>query len=358
MADIQIGGDRPWDIAIHNPGFYGRVLSDGGMGLGESYVDGWWDSESVDGFIYRVLRAGLQDKVRLGLKTLRLYLRESLANRQRKSKAGIVGEHHYDLGNDLFRAMLDRRMVYSCAYWEETNDLDEAQENKLDLVCRKLGLTPGMTVLDIGCGWAGFAGFAAERYGVTVTGINNSKEQVELGTKLVEGLPVDIRFQDYRDVTGTFDRIVSIGMFEHVGPKNHTTFIDVVNRCLKDEGLLLLHTIATNQDGRTPDAWIEKYIFPRSTLPTAQQIARAFEGRFVLEDWQNLSTNYDNTVLAWHKNFEANWDSLRTQYDERFRRMWNYYLLCCAGAFRARYNQVYQVVLSKKGVPGGYRSIR
>jgi cyclopropane-fatty-acyl-phospholipid synthase len=305
-----------------------------------------------------VLRTGLQDKVRLSLKTLRLYLRERLANRQRKSKAGIIGEHHYDLGNDLFRAMLDRRMVYSCAYWDGAANLDEAQENKLDLICRKLGLEQGMTVLDIGCGWGSFARFAAERYGVSVVGINNSKEQVDLGRKLVADLPVEIRFQDYRDVTRTFDRIVSIGMFEHVGPKNHKTYMRVVERCLKDEGLFLLHTIATNQDGRTPDAWIEKYIFPRSTVPTAWQISKAFEGLFVMEDWQNLSVNYDRTLLAWHKNFTSNWESLRSHYDQRFYRMWNYYLLCCAGAFRSRYNQVYQVVLSKKGVSGGYQPIR
>lgn len=358
VADVEIGGDRPWDITVHDPRFYGRVLSQGSLGLGESYMEGWWDAESVDGFIYHVLRAKLNEKVRRSFSTLRLYFSEILANRQRKSKAGIIGERHYDLGNDLFQAMLDQRMVYSCAYWEGAECLDEAQEKKLDLICRKLGLEPGMTVLDIGCGWGSFAQFAAERYGVTVTGINNSKEQAELGASLTADLPVEIRYQDYRDVKGTFDRVVSIGMFEHVGPKNHPTFMEVVSRSLADEGLFLLHTIGSNARTTAPDAWIEKYIFPRSALPTVDQIGRAIEKRFVMEDWQNLSVNYDKTLLAWYRNFDASWEQLREHYGDEFYRMWKYYLLSCAGAFRARYNQVWQVVLSKRGVEGGYRAPR
>jgi len=358
MADVEIGGERPWDIAVHDPRFYGRVLSHGSLGLGESYMEGWWDAASVDSFIYHVLRARLNEKVRRSFEALGLYLSEILANRQRKSKAGIIGEHHYDLGNDLFRAMLDARMVYSCADWEGADSLDKAQENKLDLICRKLRLGQGMKVLDIGCGWGSFARFAAERYGVAVTGINNSKQQVELGTELCAGLPVEIRYQDYRDVTGTFDRIVSIGMFEHVGPKNHGTFMQVVNQCLDDEGLFLLHTIGSNRRTKSPDAWTEKYIFPRSALPTVDQIGRAIENCFVMEDWENLGVNYDKTLLAWYRNFSANWEHLRGHYGEDFYRMWKYYLLSCAGAFRARYNQVWQVVLSKRGVDGGYRAIR
>ncbi|HLE57069.1 MAG TPA: cyclopropane fatty acyl phospholipid synthase, partial [Rhodothermia bacterium] len=354
IADVRIGGDRPWDISVHDPRFYGCVLSHGAMGLGESYVDGWWDAHRIDEFIHRVLRARLHEKVRPGPATAWLYLTGKLANRRHRSRTR-VGDTHYDRGNDLFQAMLDRRMTYSCAYWDDAETLDAAQENKLDMVCRKLGLTPGMSVLDIGCGWGSFAGFAAERYSVIVTGINNSKEQVELGSKLVAGLPVEIRYQDYRDVEGTFDRVVSIGMFEHVGPENYAAFMDVARRRLKDDGLLLLHTIGANEEGRAPEDWVERYIFPGSALPTPTQIANAFQARFVMEDWHNLSVDYDKTLLAWYENFDAKWDSLRDRYGDRFYRTWKNYLLTCAGAFRARYNQVWQVVLSKHGVEGGYR---
>ena len=354
IADVRIGGDRPWDISVYDPRFYGRVLGHGAMGLGESYVDGWWDAHRIDELVHRILRARLHEKVGPGLGIAWLQLAGKLANRRHRSRTR-VGDTHYDRGNDLFQAMLDRRMTYSCAFWEDAETLDAAQENKLDLVCRKLGLTPGMSVLDIGCGWGSFAGFAAERYGVTVTGINNSKEQVELGSKLVAGLPVEIRYQDYRDVEGTFDRVVSIGMFEHVGPENYAAFMDVARRRLKDDGLLLLHTIGANEEGRAPEDWVEKYIFPGSALPTPGQIANAFQGRFVMEDWHNLSVDYDKTLLAWYENFDANWDSLRDRYGDRFYRTWKNYLLTCAGAFRARYNQVWQVVLSIHGVEGGYR---
>ncbi len=358
MADIQVGGPRPWDITVHDRRFFGRVMGHGGLGLGESYVEAWWDAERLDQFFYRVLRARLNEKIRPDFRTLGLMLRERFSNRQRKSKAGIIGEHHYDRGNDLFRAMLDERMVYSCAYWKDATTLDEAQENKLDLICRKLRLAPGMSVLDIGCGWGSFARFAADRYGVRVTGINNSREQLELGTRLVDGLPVELRYQDYRDVSGRFDRIVSIGMFEHVGPKNHATVMGVVLRCLTDEGLFLLHTIGSCQPSPSPDAWTEKYIFPRSKVPEQAELVRAIEGRFVMEDWHNLSVNYDPTLLAWYENFNAHWKSLREHYGDLFYRMWKYYLLCCAGSFRARYNQVWQIVLSKHGVDGGYVSVR
>ena len=358
LADVKIGGDRSWDIVVHDDKFYGRVLSHGSLGLGESYMDGWWDVESLDELVFRLVRARSSEKIRRDLGTVLLYLGQRISNRQRKSKAGSIGDHHYDLGNDLFQAMLDRRMVYSCAYWEGVDTLDEAQIKKLDLVCRKLGLERGMTVLDIGCGWGSFAKFAAERYGVSVVGINDSKEQVELGTKRCEGLPVEIRYQDYRDVEATFDRVVSIGMFEHVGAKNYDAYMQVVSRRLKDDGLFLLHTIGSNRPSRRPDPWTVKYIFPWSELPTIRQIGKAIEGLFIMEDWHNLSVNYDKTLLAWQENFDANWESLRPVYGDRFYRMWNFFLLSCAGSFRARHNQLWQIVLSKRGVVGGLRSVR
>ena len=185
-----------------------------------------------------------------------------LFNYQSKARAFQIGEHHYDLGNDLFEKMLDKRMIYSCGYWKNAKTLDEAQEAKLDLICRKLYLKPGMKVLDIGCGWGGFAFFAAEKYGVEVVGVSVSKEQIAYAEAKRGKLPVTFLLQDYRDITGSFDRVVSVGMFEHVGYKNYTEFMTVVNRCMKDDGLCLLHTIGATITSFHPDPWIQKYIFP------------------------------------------------------------------------------------------------
>jgi cyclopropane-fatty-acyl-phospholipid synthase len=358
LADIEVGGSRPWDIAVHDDRFYGRILRHGALGLGESYMDGWWDVDRLDEFVCRLRRARIDEKVRRDLRTLSLLLGERLSNRQRRSKSPVVGRRHYDLGNDLFQAMLDRRMVYSCAIWDDAKSLDEAQERKLELTCRKLHVEPGMTLLDIGCGWGGLAKYAADNWGVAVVGINNSREQIALGRQMCAGSQVELQFRDYRDVEGTFDRVVSIGMFEHVGVKNYAAYMDVANRCLRDDGLFLLHTIGGNAPSRHLDTWTEKYIFPRGVLPSASQVAAASEGLFVMEDWHNLSVNYERTLLAWHENFTRGWGELSAAYGDRFYRMWSFYLLSCAGSFRARSLQVWQIVFSKGGVKGGYRPSR
>jgi len=309
-------------------------------------------------FVYRIVRANLEDKVRGNWKLLLRVLAARIFNLQSKSKAFVIGERHYDLGNELFENMLDKRMVYSCAYWKNANTLDEAQENKLDLICRKIGLQPGMRILDIGCGWGSLAKYAAEKYDAKVVGITVSKEQVTLGRDLCKGLPVEIRLQDYRDISESFDHVVSVGMFEHVGYKNYKTFMRCVRKCLKDDGLFLLHTIGGNESVIAPEPWTHKYIFPNGLLPSIRQIGAAIEGLFVMEDWHNFSVDYDRTLMAWHRNFEKSWDAIKSNYDERFYRMWRYFLLSNAGAFRARKNQLWQLVLSKKGVEGGYAPIR
>jgi len=358
LAGIEINGNNPWDLKVNNEGFYQRVLTRGSLGLGESYMDGWWDCGRLDEFFCRILRAQIQNKVKEDRLLLFKVLLARTINLQSKRRAFQIGERHYDLGNDLYESMLDKRMVYTCAYWEGAETLDEAQEKKLDLVCRKIGLQPGMKVLDIGCGWGSFAKYAAEKYKAEVTGITVSREQVELGERLCKGLPVEIRFQDYRDVTGDFDSIVSLGMFEHVGYKNYRTYMRVVNRCLKDDGLFLLQTIGGNESSVNTEPWIDKYIFPNSLIPSIKQIGDAAEGLFVMEDWHNFSAHYDKTLMAWYRNFDTNWHKIKSNYDERFYRMWKYYLLSCAGSFRARKNQVWQIVFSKRGVSGGYKSIR
>lgn len=357
-AGIAVNGHGPHDLQVHDERFYARVLAQGSLGLGESYMDGWWDCERIDEMIARVQNAGIQETLKPSLSLLFDVLMAKIVNRQTKQRAFKIGEAHYDIGNDLYRVMLDARMTYTCGYWKNAATLDEAQEAKLDLTCRKLGLKPGQRVLDIGCGWGSFAKFAAEKYGVSVVGVTVSKNQVELARELCQGLPIEIRLQDYRDVHEQFDAIVSLGMIEHVGYKNYGEYFKVVNRCLKDDGLFLLHTIGANQSEYSGDRWIERYIFPNSMLPSGAQLMRACERRFVMEDWHNFSSDYDPTLMAWYRNVESRWSELASKYDERFHRMWRYYLLACAGAFRSRECQLWQIVFSKHGVPGGYVSVR
>jgi cyclopropane-fatty-acyl-phospholipid synthase len=269
-----------------------------------------------------------------------------------------VGKEHYDIGNDLFRAMLDPYMQYSCGYWKQAETLEQAQQDKLKMICEKLQLKPGMSLLDIGCGWGGLAQYAAENYGVSVHGVTISAEQQKLAQERCRGLDVEILLQDYRDLNRQFDRIVSVGMFEHVGPKNYDTYFSVAARNLKPDGLFLLHTIGSNQTDLNVDAWIDKYIFPNGCLPSVRHIAEASEGRFVMEDWHNFGADYDRTLMAWFDNFKRAWPALSGHYSERFERMFTYYLNACAGAFRSRNIQLWQVVFSPTGVEGGVRVYR
>ncbi|KKC37748.1 cyclopropane fatty acyl phospholipid synthase [Devosia epidermidihirudinis] len=356
-ADVRIGGDRPWDIQVHNEALFSRVLSQGTVGLGESYMDGWWDAEALDQMVFKFAAAHIQDNFPRDLALIGSVLRAKLLNLQRRHVTE-VGEKHYDIGNDLYGAMLDKRMIYSCAYWKDAPNLDAAQEAKLDLICRKIGLQPGMRILDIGSGWGGFLQFAAERYGVTGVGVTVSKEQAALANARTAGLPVETLLLDYEALDGQFDRIISIGMFEHVGYKNYRSYFEKAATLLAPDGLMLLHTIGGNQSSTHGDPWTEKYIFPNGMLPSVAQIGKALEGLFVMEDWHNFGAHYDRTLMAWLANFDAAWPTLAHHYDERFRRMWRYYLSVSAALFRARNINLWQVVLSPHGVAGGYTSVR
>lgn len=351
LAGIEVNGSHPWDIQIHEPRFYDRVLQQATLGLGEAYMDGWWDCEAIDQFIDRALRADLETKIKRNWRLVFHVLRSRLLNLQSPAMAFEVGERHYDLGNDLYRAMLDKRLNYTCGYWQDATTLDEAQEAKLELVCKKIGLKPGMRVLELGCGWGSFAKYAAERYGAQVLGVTVSKEQVALGMELCRGLPVELRLQDYRQVEGTYDAVISIGIMEHVGYKNYRTYMQVVDRCLKEDGIAFVHTIGTNKSVTASDPWTNKYIFPNGMLPSIAQLGAAMEGLFVMEDWHNFGPHYDKTLMAWHANFEAAWPELKARYDKRFYRMWRYYLLSCAGGFRARNIQLWQIALTRTGTP-------
>jgi len=328
------------------------------MQMGETYMDGWWESDQLDESINKLLRARLGYKLRKNKRLAWRIMMAKLFNFQAKDKAFIVGEKHYDIGNDLYRAMLDPRMIYTCAYFRDTDNLDLAQEAKLDLVCKKLNLQKGQKILDIGCGWGGFLKYAAEKYGIEGVGISVSKEQIAYGQAMCGDLPIELRFQDYRDINEKFDHVVSLGMFEHVGYKNYRTYMEVVHKALKDEGCFLLHTIGLHFSVVKGGSWLNKYIFPGGMLPSITQIGKASERLFIIEDVHNIGPNYDKTLMCWFENFDAHYPELKEQYDERFYRMWKYYLLSSAGNFRSRDAQVWQIVLSKGRQLGGFEHCR
>lgn len=353
-AGLRVNGNAPWDIRLHDHDVPRQVLARGNLGLGETYMDGQWDCLELDEFFSRLLRSDVTDAINPASLLLHS-VRARLTNRQNQKRAWEVGERHYDLGNKFYERMLDPLMTYTCGYWKEATTLAEAQIAKLDLICRKLQLEPGMRVLDIGCGWGSFMAYAAENYDVQCVGVTISREQYEWGKRRYPNPALEFRLQDYRDIHEIFDRIVSIGMFEHVGRKNHRTYMEVAARCLDDEGLFLLHTIGKNRRKSAPDPWIDRYIFPNGDLPSIGQIGDAADGLFVVEDMHNFGADYDRTLMAWHNNFEKAWPEFAEELGERFRRMWRYYLLSCAGAFRARDVQLWQWVLARKGVSGGYQ---
>jgi cyclopropane-fatty-acyl-phospholipid synthase len=356
-AGITVQGKNEWDIQVHDERFFNRILFKWSLGFGESYMDGWWDTNALDQLIYRLYTSNIDNK-NSNLPSKIDMCKARLLNQQSKLRARKVAHVHYDIGNDMYSKMLGHTMQYTCAYWKNAQSLNEAQENKLDLICRKLQLQKGERVLELGCGWGGFAKFAAENYGVEVEAYNISREQVEFARERNKGLPVTIHLADYRDAQGTYDKVAAIGLCEHVGYKNYATLMEVAHRSLKKHGLFLLHSIANNVSTTHCDPWFNKYIFPNGMLPSVKQLGETIEGLFVMEDWHNFGPDYDNTLVAWYHNFDRHWPLYREKYGVRFYRMWKYYLLSLAGAFRARRIQLWQVVMSKNGVQGGYESIR
>ncbi len=361
MAGVKFNGESPWDIQVNDAAVYDMILTKGSLGFGEAYMDGLWDCRSLDQLFTRLTAARVQDRLAIWFRLPMIVriIRHQIFNLQSISRAFQVGKLHYDIGNDVFEAMLDSTMSYSCGYWEDADNLEEAQQKKLDMICQKLELKSGERLLDIGCGWGGLAMHAARNYGVEVVGVTVSKQQEEWARQRCEGLPVEILLSDYRDVTGKFDKVVSVGMFEHVGLKNYGVFFDKVLELLKDDGLFLLHTIGTDRsEVWAIDPWIDKYIFRNGRLPAARNITAALEDRFLIEDWHNFGLDYDRTLMSWWNNFNQAWDSLAGKYDLRFYRMWKYYLHCCAGFFRSRRGQLWQMILTKRQRAQVYRSTR
>lgn len=369
LGDVRINGDRPWDAQVHDPRFFRKALSLGTMGLGEAYMDGWWDCRALDEFGVRILDAGLRHKVPITPRLVLGALPQLLPNlhyfvpglREAAARLGLLRgavEQHYNIGNDFYKVLLDRRMTYTCGYWQDAETLDEAGEAKLEMVCRKLGLKPGHRVLDIGCGWASFARYAVEHYGVSVTGITISEEQRRLGSELAAGLPIEIRLQDYRDVRdkGAFDRAVSLGMFEHVGRRNYPAYMRMVHDALTPDGLFVLETIGENVSGTHCNPWFAKYVFnsPASVFPSTAEVSRSVEGLFAIEDWQNFGYDYAPTIEGWWANVEAERDWVLETYGERFYRLWEFCFKSCISSFRGRYSQMWQIVLAKQPVEGGF----
>src|SRR5579872_527513 len=354
-AGLSLNGPRSCDPHVHNPATYARVLAEGSLGLGEAYMDGWWDCEALDAFFAAVTAARLDMRLRPTPAVIWLVLSAKLQNRQNKRRVWEVADVHYDLDVDIFEATFDKRLTGSCGYWAKADTLDAAQEAKLDLVCRKIGLARGDRVLDIGCGWGAFMGYAAERYGAECVGVTVSEAQAKYGARRYDELPVEFQVKDYRDFTGRVRHVVSMGMFEHVGSRNYRTYFECARHAMTEGGLFLLHTIFANEAYPTIDPWLDRYVFPNGCLPTVGQIGDAVEGLFVVENVENFGPDYDRTLMAWYEKFQSNRASVAARYGGRFCRMWDYYLRCCAGGFRSRAINVGQFVLSPSGVPGGWR---
>ena len=349
LVDIEINGERPWDLQIHNSKLFTKVMLNGSLGFGEAYMNEWFDCERLDIFFDKILSSGIYKDIG-GIPKVIGNIKSKFRNLQSVPRAFQVAEHHYDIGNDLFSIMLDKTMMYTCGYWsKEVKTLEQSQIAKLDLVGRKLDLKKGMKVLDIGCGWGGAAKYFAKNYGVSVVGITISEEQASYAKKQCEDSEVEIRLVDYRKINEKFDAIYSIGMFEAVGYKNYKTFFKTVNKCLNKDGSFLLHTIGSDISTTHTDPWVEKYIFPNGMMPSPKQITKACEGFFAIDDWHNLDKDYDKTIMCWYENFTKNYKLIKEKYDKRFYRMWTYWLLTSAASFRCRSNRLWQILFSNEG---------
>jgi cyclopropane-fatty-acyl-phospholipid synthase len=357
LAGIEVNGKNAWDIQVHDDRLWNRIISQRELGLAEAYMDGWWDVESIDQFLTKLLEINVLDKAPFSISLVGHAVKSTVLNRQTKAKAAANAKHHYNIGNDLYARMLDKEMAYSCGYWKSAKTLDQAQIAKFDLICRKLELKPGMKLLDIGCGWGGLLRYAAKNYGIIGTGISPADNQIELARAKNGKLKIEYLQMDYRDLSGKFDRIVSVGMMEHVGPKNLETFFNKCISLLAPDGMMLHHTIASNETKQVTDPFFDRYIFPGGVLPSLAQISKAVEKKVIIEDVHNFGPDYEKTLLAWHARINKRWSEI-PNYDERFRRMWNYYLLSSAAGFRARHIQLLQVVFRPMTSRGAYKAVR
>jgi len=359
QAGVTLDGSNPWDIQLHDDRFY-RSAMRGSLGFGESYMEGIWDVDSIDALFRRIIRMNITRSSLVSINRLYLNIKSRLTNLQTRLGSLAIAETHYDLDHRLYELFLGPYNQYTCCFFNKAQTLPEAEIEKLEMICDKLDLREGDKVLDIGCGWGGFARYAAETRGCRVTGVSISKEQIAYARRYTEGLPVDIINCDYRDLperfdAGHFDKVVIIGMIEHVGYKNYRKLVNIVHRAIKDDGMFLLHTIGNSSRTTVGDPWMEKYIFRNSMLPAMSQLADAFEGVFVVQDWENYGHYYAPTLAAWQNNFETNWPQIEAietehRFDEKFRRMFNYYFLSCKAGFETDHINLWQIVMTKEGL--------
>ena len=365
---IAINGNAPWDIQVHDNRIYHDLMRRGSLAFGEGFVNGWWSCDQLDVLFTRLLRSEESMEILQGfqlssrLQSWLIGIGERLINWQSPIRALQVGRRHYDIDPRVYAAMLDSRKIYSCGYWENARSLEEAQEQKLRMICDKLELKKGERLLDIGCGWGGLAAYAAQNYGVDVVGITISSQQASYAKEKTNGRPVKILLTDYRSDLARkeklFDKIVSVGMLEHVGRRNDRKYFAIAANSLREEGLMLVQTIGSRKTTYLVDPWIDTYIFPNGRLPSAKQLCAGFEENFKLEDWHNFGRDYDKTLMAWWQNFDQAWAKLREDMAPSFYRLWSYYLLSSAGLFRSGQGQLWQIVLSKPSRKQMYRSIR
>jgi cyclopropane-fatty-acyl-phospholipid synthase len=369
--DIEINGNKKHDIKIKDPKcLYKIALGDPELTVGETYMDDEWDSEDLEGTLNAIYTSKALSNFDNKTNFYKLFTK--LFNMQNITRSKHVGTQHYDIGNDLYEAFLDSNMQYSCGYWKNANNLEEAQHNKLDLLCRKLDLTnsnESIKILDVGCGFGGLAKFISDKYkdkNIEITGLSISKEQIKYAEDKfnandngINKSRINILFKDYRDFCNDkdnykkFDRVISVGMFEHVGHKNYDVYFKCIHNVLKDDGLFVLHTIGNGKSVTYANRWIDKYIFPNGMLPSITQIGSAIEGKFVMEDWSNFGDYYADTLQVWLERSEKFFQTTTNPiYTERFQRMWKLYIISSKVNFRTRNIHLWQLVLSPKGIKG------
>jgi cyclopropane-fatty-acyl-phospholipid synthase len=354
---------------IHDERFFTRALTGADIGMGESYMDGDWTTPDLVALVRVAVRnlrlLDAEHKFFSGIRAMASRLQHRFrANTIAGSRRNIRA--HYDFGNDFYRLFLDSEMLYSCGYFRNRHDsLEIAQLEKLDRACRKLQIGPGDRVLEIGCGWGSFAIHAARNYGARVTGVTISPAQYEYATERVKRtdvMPGSVRIvmEDYRRLQGRYDKIVSIEMFEAVGFDHYDEFFGMCDRLLTPEGSMFLQTITLREQEiaqyRKRVDWIQTYIFPGSELASIVEIGRSLlrSGQLMLTDTESISTHYAKTLALWRERFfQRVAEVRRLGFDERFQRMWDFYLGWCEGAFREHYIGAAQLVFAKKPVPQG-----
>ncbi len=359
-AGIRFNESGELNIQVNNAQFYRRAALLGSLGFGESYADGQWECDHLDKVIARIL---LYSVNRSGLAHIGIQLRSMLFNRQSVLRSKRVARQHYDVDTTIFELMLDPYLQYTCGYFANTDNLDQAQIDKMAMIIQKLCLKPGDSLLDIGCGWGGFARFAAENFGIKVSGLSISQSQLAYARTLCKGFDCEFKYGDYRHLheiyPQKFNAISIIGVTEHIGYKNFKNLYKVMRSRLQEGGLALQHSITRMKSTVHVEPFIDRYIFPGGMVPSVEQLAHSMAGEFVLEDVHNFGADYDQTLMAWDQNMKLAQAKIEAMpgFGQRFYRIWSYYLQSCAALFRVRQAQVMQYVLSPQGVPGGYRRI-